>query len=79
MPLLVLAVGVILGRIPGGTKHEQGLDGIFHALLKVVLWDQGLCKFTQELCCCCLMRKGWAQQQCYSAHTSPDVFINCYN
>lgn len=50
MPVLVLALGVILGRIPGGTKHEQGMDGIYPALLKVVLWDQGLCKFTQECC-----------------------------
>lgn len=28
MPMLVLAVDVILGRIPGGTKPEQGLEGI---------------------------------------------------
>lgn len=41
MPVLVLAVGVILGRIPGGTKPEQGLEGIYPALLKVLLWDQG--------------------------------------
>lgn len=50
MPGFFLAVGVILGRIPGGTKHEQGLDGIYPALLKMALWDQGLCKFTQEFC-----------------------------
>lgn len=63
-----LCLAELLWQCVWSWRHSAwtGLRLDLSCLLKVVSWDQGLCKFTQEFCWCCLMRV-LKQQGCSAA------------